>query len=234
MTNRQLNSLKFTSFTISAIVLLAHFGSAEPVQAADAADFEGKRVVHLLQEPRHRTVHHEGNLYLLDVQINPGDMSLPHTHDQAILLTYISSADGSREGAVSSITDYASESYTHEVANEGPGLLRIMALVNAGAGQSANANDEPTGLDTDPQLENPWFRSWRFELAPGESTSVQTHQVSSIIVQVADGLVHVSRPDGITAELDHQADWEWRDANTPFQIHNAGQIATTVVVNEGR
>jgi hypothetical protein len=45
-------------------------------------------------------VRQHGQLYLLDVRIKPGDESFPHTHDQAILLTYISLAGGPQNGRV--------------------------------------------------------------------------------------------------------------------------------------
>ena len=223
-----------TSLVSVFAVLLLFGGSISDTAVAQEDQFPGERVVHILQEPRHRTVHHSGDLYLLDVQINPGDMSLPHTHNQAILYTSISRGDGPRDGGVSSNTDYVTKPLTHKVPNNGPGLFRIIALVNAGTGNTDLKADRPAGLSAEPQLENPWFRSYRFELAPGEETALQTHKFSSFIVQVTDGLIHVTRSDGLTAELDSRADWVWREANEPYLIRNVGSIATAVVVNEGR
>lgn len=194
----------------------------------------GQRVVPLLQEPRHRTVHKDGDIYLLDVQLNPGDTSLPHTHSSAILLTYISNAEGPIDGRVSSNVDYASEEFTHQISNAGPGLFRIIALTSFTAGQSELTTDRPTGLDGEPQLENPWFRSYRVELAPGQETALQTHQYPSVVVQVSNGISHVSRADGITAELNSPADWTWRDAGSSYSIRNPGTVAVTVVINEAR
>ena len=73
---------------------------------AQQADFSNEKIVHLLEEPRHRTVHQEGNLYLLDVQVNPGDISYAHLHDQPILLTSISSGSGPSNGNVRAIPEY--------------------------------------------------------------------------------------------------------------------------------
>ena len=202
--------------------------------AAEDNEFAGERIVHLLQEPRHRTVHNEGDLYLLDVQINPGDISLPHIHDQAIMLTYISMADGPRAGQIGSNIDYASEAVTHKVSNAGPGLFRIIALVNGSAGNIDLESDRPDGLSGEPELENAWFRSYRIELAPGEETEIQLHQLPSVVVQVVDGLLQVTRDDQVINELDHPGNWAWRKAGQSYKVQNVGGIATAVVINEGR
>jgi hypothetical protein len=204
-----------------------------PTASAQEDQFAGEKVVHLLDEPRHRTVHNEGDLYLLDVQVNPGDVSFAHTHDQAILLTTISRGSGPVDGSVSANTDYASEALTHKVSNNGPELLRIMAFVNGGMGNTNLSVDRPTGISEDPQVENAWFRSSRIELEPGEEATVKA-QNSSVLIQVTDGLVHVTRDDGITSELDARADWVWHDANESFSVRNVGRVPTAVVVNEGR
>ena len=220
---------------LSAAAGILLFAAVLPLSSlAQEDEFAGERIVHLLQEPRHRTVHHDGDLYLLDVQVNPGDVSLPHIHDQAILLTYINMSDGPRNGDVNSNTDYASQPHTHKVSNAGPGLFRIIALVNAGAGNADLMADRPSGFSGEPQHENAWFRSYRVELAPSEETSVQIHSLASFVVQVADGLFHVERSDGITAELDARADWVWHDPNEAYVIRNVGQVASAVVINEGR
>lgn len=195
--------------------------------------FDPVRVVNIVDEPRHRTMLRDGQLRLIDVQINPGDTTLPHTHDSAILYTFISNGDGPLNGRVSSTTTYVDEQFTHRVKNEGPGLFRIIALANYG---DAVTLIEPD-LSTPPmvvQLENEWFRSYRLELEAGESGPVTTHTHPVAIVQVSDGLIHVSRADGITEELKTMGDWAWRDAGISYQIHNRSQQAVSVVINEGR
>ncbi|PCJ28656.1 MAG: hypothetical protein COA96_00285 [SAR86 cluster bacterium] len=231
--------MKNTGFRLKAEVLVASvilflYSSFTFSASAQESEFDGERIVHLLQEPRHRTVHHQGDLYLLDVQINPGDVSLPHVHDQPILLTFISSPDRPRDGDVSANIEYASIPDTHKVPNNGSGLFRIIALVHDGEGSASMTSGRPSGLTGEPQLENAWFRSYRVELAPGEETKVQVHESASVVIQVADGLIHVSRSDGITSELDAKAKWAWRDANEAYTVKNVGQVASAVVINEGR
>jgi len=141
------------------------------------------RVVHLLDEPRHRTVFQDGSLYLLDVQLNPGDESLEHLHDQAILLTRISSARGPQNGDVSAITDYASQAFVHKINNSGPGLLRILAFVNGGQGKPGTI-DRPEGMNGAPQLEKQWICSYRVELEPGQSSPLVRHSMPGFLAQV--------------------------------------------------
>jgi hypothetical protein len=194
----------------------------------------GKRVVPLLQEPRHRTVYQDGEVYLLDVQVNPGDTSLPHTHSSAILLTYISNAEGPANGRVNSNTDYATTPFTHEVTNAGPGLLRIMALTSFAPGKSDLTLDRAIGINVEPQLENNWFRSYRLELEPGEEAAMQTYQNPAVLIQVSEGIVHIRRVDGITAELNKVAGWTWCDAGSAVTVRNAGSVPVALVINEAR
>ena len=201
---------------------------------AQEDDWGDQRVVNIRQEPRHRTMHQDGDLYVIDVQINPGDMTLPHTHDSAIMYTFISNGDGPLGGRVASNTDYAKEDFTHQVSNDGTHLFRIIAFANYSSGERSITAGRPKGLTGEPELENEWFRSYRVELAPGEETAVQTHRHPSIIVQVGDGLTHVSRQDGITAELGAMGDWTWRDANSSYSVRNVGSEAVSIVINEGR
>lgn len=233
--NDPLPRMRAVFFILAALLLLVL--SLSPVSqlfAAEDSEFAGERIVHLLQEPRHRTVHNEGDLYLLDVQINPGDISLPHVHDQPIMLTYISMADGPRDGQIGSNIDYATEAITHKVPNAGPGLFRIIALVNASAGNIDLQSDRPQGLGGEPQLENAWFRSYRVELAPGEETEIQLHKLPSVVIQVVDGLLRVTRDDEVTNELDHPGAWAWRKAGQSYKVRNVGAIPSAVVINEGR
>ncbi|MDA1369903.1 MAG: hypothetical protein O2971_03955 [Proteobacteria bacterium] len=205
-----------------------------PGSFAQDDEFAGEKIVHLLQEPRHRTVHKGDGLFLLDVQVNPGDLSFAHVHDQAILLTTISTGAGPSNSDVRAITDYASTPLTHKVGNDGPGLLRIIALVNDGNGVTGNTSDAPFGMASAANLENPWFRSYSIELTPGEETALQTHQNPTVIVQRNAGVVHVTRADGITTELDAPGDWAWSAKQSPFRLRNSGRSAVTVAINEGR
>ncbi|MCY4265522.1 MAG: hypothetical protein OXE78_11795 [Gammaproteobacteria bacterium] len=196
--------------------------------------FLGERVVHLLDEPRHRPVRQEGQLTLLDVRIKPGDESLPHTHDQPILLTYISLADGPQNGRVRVNLNYSIEPLIHKVGNVGPGLFHIIALVHDGSGQPVSDDDVAVGTQVDPDIDNNWFRSYRYELEPGETTALQTHINPTFIIQGSEGLAHVSREDGLTRELAYPGAWAWRKAGSTYNIANVGDSLVAIIINEGR
>lgn len=223
-------ALGAATVALSASLLLS---PAASVRAQEPA-YDPDAVVHLLQEPRHRTVKRDGGVFLLDVQINPGDVTYPHTHNQPILLTYISDAEGPRGGEVVSRTDYANKPLTHVVANPGPGLRHIIAMVNDNPGVAASQQDQPSGVNAEPIIENRWFRSYRLELRPGEVTGLQTHRNPTAIILGTEGTLQVTRPDGIRHELDTPGDWAWRNANTAFAIRNVGTSTATVVINESR
>lgn len=224
---------KNTLYAVCALLAAQMPVSAQEQSGATEQQFDAVRVVNVVDEPRHRTVLRDGQLRLLDVQINAGDTTLPHTHDSAILYTFISNGEGPLHGRVSSITTYVNEQFTHRVNNAGPGLFRIIALANHGDGVFAVTADLPQPPMT-PQLENAWFRSYRIQLSPGESSAVTTHSYPVAIVQVADGVLHVERADGITEELKAVGDWAWRDAGISYRIHNRSEQSVEIVINKAR
>jgi hypothetical protein len=199
---------------------------------AQDEQFAGKRIVPVVQEPRHRVVYQIDDLYLLDVQIQPGDTTLPHTHDSAILYTHLHGPTGPSSGRVISDTRYVQEPLTHEVSNEGPGLLHILALANYGEGRQSKR--QPDGTLGAPVLQNPWFASYRIRLRAGEETGLVRLDNPSVVVQVHDGKIHVTREDGLVEEMNALGNWVWRDSSSPFVIRNLDDDAVEVVVNEAR
>src|SRR5690606_12711719 len=189
-----LDTGRHTLLALGAVLTLTSCAGS-PLFNADG--YERLRTVHVLDEPRHRTVHRDGDIRLLDVQINPGDTSLPHIHDFAILYTFLNLGDGPLYGRMGGNTDYVTEPFTHRVPNDGDELFRIIALGNPGPAVPDTVQDQPQGMPSAPTVENPWFRSYRLELPPGSTSAIQTHINPSVVVQVTDGIVHVSRADGM-------------------------------------
>lgn len=194
---------------------------------------EPLRVVHVLDEPRHRTVYVDGDVRLLDVQVNPGDNSLPHTHDSAIMYTFINLGRG-LDGRVSSITRYVDEPFTHRVGNSGEELFQIIALTSFADSVPDDTEDLPLGLTQDPELENGWFRAWRLTLDAGESYQPITHLNPAFVVQVSEGASQVQRADGITGALLQPGHWSALHAGQGYVLHNPADQPVTVVVKEAR
>ncbi len=195
---------------------------------------EGERVVIVHEEPRHRLVVDGGEYKVLDIQIQPGDTTLYHTHNSPILYTFINTGSGSTDGRVSSNTDYADEPLTHEVSNDGTELFQIIAVAHYGPPRSDLSANRPDGIDREPQLENPWFRSYRFDLEPGEETPVHRHRNPAVIVQVSDGEGEVLRDDGFGSQLHGEGKWAFREAEGTYRLRNAGDTPVSIVVNEAR
>lgn len=217
-----------------ALLLLTSVSLTAPELRAQEGVPEGERVVMVHEEPRHRLVVDGGDYKVLDIQIQPGDTTLYHTHNSPILYTFLNLGDGPTGGRVSSNTDYLQEPLTHEVTNDGDELFHIVAIAHYGPAMPESASDGPRGIDAEPQLENPWFRSFRFDLEPGEETGVHRHENPVVIVQVTDGEAEVLRDDGFGSQLHGLGEWAFREAGGTYRLHNAGDTPVSVVVNEAR
>ncbi len=229
---------KSLSSCLGLLFLASFFAVSLRAQQATSIyerDYDDEDIVALMEEPRHRTVLHEGQLYLLEMLIRPGDESKPHLHNQPLLLTYITQPiEGSQNGRMRSAANYAEEEYVHKIANPGPNMYNIIVMVHEGNGELINNDDRPTGLNMAPIIEDNWFRGYTIELDPGQSTAMQHHINPSAIVLGTEGIAHVSREDGITRELSHPSDWAWRDAGSSYQITNMGDSKIIVSISEGR
>lgn len=216
---------------LAAFASLLTFSSLATAQGVGRDD---AKVLHLLQEPRHRTVYKQDDLFLIDLQINPGDTTYAHTHNQAILRVRISDENGPLRGDVTSDTSYVRDPFTHTLHNDGVAIIHNVLLINDSNGVTRDTNDTPKGVTAEPVLENSWFRAYRIELSPGESTALQTHKNPTVIIQGTPGVLHVTRSDGITHELAKAGAWAWRDAGSAFAVHNTGDSTVVVAISEGR
>src|SRR5690606_37277434 len=93
------------STVLPSLLLLSLASSATAQNADQLLPGSEDQVVNILQEPRHRIVYSQGDVWVLDIQINPGDSTKQHTHVSAILYNFISSGSGSSNGRLSSNTD---------------------------------------------------------------------------------------------------------------------------------
>lgn len=219
------------AFVLPVLLACLLVSTGEALAQADVP--EGEKVVMVYEEPRHRLVVDQGDVKVLDVQIQPGDTTFYHTHDSPILYTFINLGDGPAGGRVRAVTEYADEPLTHEVTNDGTDLFRILAVAHYGPGVS-DSGDLPAGVDASPRLENRWFRSYRFELAPGEETSVHRHRNPVLVVRATEGRAEVLRDDGFGTRLDGLRRWAWLDPGVSYRLHNPGDSTVAVVVNEAR
>lgn len=205
---------------------------------------EPPAVVSIEQEPRHRPVFHAGAVRILDVQIPPGDVTLYHIHDTAILYVPISISptdtqilgrdwlgvgpnDASRFTGlvVVSDTSYATAPLTHRVKNVGSGLFRLIAITNAAAPE-APATQSPPGT---PVLSSPWYSATQLSLAPQASSEWAAPGAPTVIVLPSTGRVRVER-DGETIPLGAPGTWAYIETGQRYRITNLSAGVVSVVL----
>jgi hypothetical protein len=203
--------------------------------------------VPLYQEPRHHVVYESASMRIHDIQIPPGDTTLYHTHDTAILYVPIASSrtraqvlgaewggggaaapapapavvEPARPGKVNSVVTYVEKPFTHRVNNVGTTVFRLVGIANRTAGATADT-DDVSGLSATPELVNKWYRAHRLVLKAGEATASHRHATPVVVVMQTPGTASAAQADGAG----------WLPLNGPgsFARHDAG---THVVRNVG-
>jgi hypothetical protein len=206
--------------------------------------------VPLYQEPRHHVVYDSASMRIHDIQIPPGDTTLYHTHDTAILYVPIASSrtraqvlgaewgggaaaaapaagptpapvEPARPGKVNSVVTYVEKPFTHRVNNVGTTVFRLVGIANRTAGAAADT-DDVSGLSVTPELVNKWYRAHRLALKSGQATPPHRHATPVVVVMQTPGTASAALADGAG----------WLPLNGPgsFARHDAG---THVVRNVG-
>ncbi len=131
------------------------------LSAVAPAALHAQHPVPIEQEPRHRPVLEAGPVRILDVRIAPGDTTLFHIHDRAILYVAIATVAtdaqplGGRWGGATATSDpgwhagdtrsdtaYAVKALTHRVTNVGHGPFHLVATVNGHKGGPEQCAEE--------------------------------------------------------------------------------------------
>ena len=201
-------------------------------------------VVMVQDEPRHHPVFHHSTVRILDVQIPPGDVTLYHTHDTAILYVPISisptdtqilgqewlgvkPADRSRfEGlVVATDTSYASRPLTHRVKNVGDRLFRLIAITNAATPEAVATKSPPGRL----VHASPWYSATQLTIAPQADSEWATAAAPTVVVLPGTGRVRVER-DRETTPLIAPGAWAYIEVGQRYRITNASVGAIAVVL----
>jgi quercetin dioxygenase-like cupin family protein len=218
-------------------------------------------VVPVYREPRHRQVFESGTTRVLDVQVHPGDTSLFHTHAEPILYVNFGNTQlrtqtygqdwpaptpgrGAGAGAapprpaaapgpavrVMSTTSYVEKPVTHRIQNVGTGFFHLIAVLNQTAGEDVTT-PQANGFTGTPEMTNPWYRAYRFTLAPGE-VARHRHAVPAVVVQASDGQAVVTAAR--TWGLNWPTAWAFFDRDESHEVRNAGRTPTEFVEVEVR
>ena len=236
------------------IVAMLGLGASSFAGHAVTAAQEPKPVP-LAGEPRHHVVYESAAIRVHDIQIPPGDTTLFHTHDTAILYVPIARSTNrnqvlggewtggaappavpppapapDRPGPVNSVITYVEKPYTHRVNNVGTSLFRLVGIANRTPGANGAA-DDVSGLSAKPELENNWYRAHRVVLAPGTASASHRHATQVVLVMQTAGTVAV---EGATwSPLNGSGDFVWQ-APGAHVVYNRGQAPIELVEVEVR
>ena len=241
---------------LASPTLLAQSGEA-PVSRADIQS----PVVPVHEEPHHREVFQRGTTRILDLRVPPGDISWFHTHEWPVLyMTLGTSAirtqnlgsDWSGGGArgpnaaaprpaqpqperrmprATSTTSYIEQPVTHRIENRGEGLFSAMVVVNETMGNDTTSVAD-AGFDLEPELTNPWFRSYRVTLAAGETTKAHEHKTPVVIFQAIAGKAMANGP--MDFEFNRPGQWAFYDTGVGHTIENLGDASIELLEIEVR
>lgn len=209
-----------------------------------------QRVVMVHEEPRHRLIHESPEFRVLDVQIQPGDTTLFHTHDAPITYVTISTSStdqmargGSwlgtqprnpppgRIGSVRAVPSYAETPLTHRVTNVGQTLFRLIAVSTHGPGSDSDASGSLPGTVIH---ESRWFRHASVPLGAGEASGTFTAIAPTVLILVEDGRVAIERMDGWLSSLEQAGQSAVLEAGERYTLLNGMRHAAHLVMVEVR
>jgi quercetin dioxygenase-like cupin family protein len=124
-----------------------------------------------------------------------------------------------RTPRATSTTSYAERPVTHRIENVGDGLFSAMVVVNETAGDDTTSVAD-AGFSGEPELTNPWFRSYRVALGTAEKTAAHEHMTPVVIFQAIDGTARTNGP--MDFELERPGHWAFYEAGVAHTIENVG------------
>lgn len=235
-----------TAGFVMTMGLMAGVPAVALAQAPPAATTE--KTVPVFEEPRHHLVVDTPTLRILDIQIPPGDTTLFHMHNSAMIYVPISSsrtrnqnlgedwpapaaapaaapapATPPRPGRITGAANYVEKPTTHRVNNIGTTLFRLIGIANMTPGDATPA----AASATKPEMENRWYRVERLVIAPGASASVPAAAGAVVVVMQTPGTAAV---DGaVWQPLNGPGDFARIDGTKPYVVHNRGTAEVEVV-----
>jgi hypothetical protein len=223
--------------------------------ALTIAAAQDDKVVPVYQEPRHHVVFETPGTRILDIQIQPGDTTLFHTHNDPILYVNMATsqtrsqtlgrewsggeaaasrtpapqpAAPPRPGRMNSVTSYVQQPLTHRVNNVGQSLFRLIGITNASAGDE---RAEPSAdFAAKAEVDNRWFRGYRWSLTA--TVSADHRHANPVAIVLVTGRATTAGP--AKAALDKPGAFAWIDANVAHAIQAVGGDAEVVEVEVRR
>jgi hypothetical protein len=209
-----------------------------------------EEVVPVYMEPLHRLVFESAPVRVLDVQLQPGDTSLYHLHEDPIFYVAIDIAAIDAQvlgeewqrtrvaewspGAVAHDLGHAEKPLIHRIRNVGDETFRLIAVTNSGPPAPPDGSGSDAVLPGDLETEVEWFRQSRVTLAPDTSSGGFQSPFPVVIVQVSPGRADLVVADTATRSLTRPADFSYVESGRDFDLRNTGAIPSTFVVIAAR
>ena len=86
-----------------------------------------------------------------------------------------------------------------------------------------------TNTITKPELDNNWFRGYRFKLGAGNTTEMHRHDYSVVVVQINKGNTDVYEKNQSTVEKTVAGNWSWHKAVLGHKYRNIGEVEVELV-----
>ena len=130
-----------------------------------------------------------------------------------------------------STTSYIEKPVTHRIENRGDGLFSAMVVVSETMGDDTKSIAD-AGFDSEPELTNNWFRSYRVTLGPGQTTAAHEHTTPVVIFQAIAGKAKAEGP--MDFELNRPGQWAFYDTGVGHTIENLGDASIELLEIEVR
>jgi len=208
-------------------------------------------VVPVFEEPLHRLVLERGPVRVLDVQLQPGDTSLYHLHDDPIFYVAIDISEIDAQvlgeewrrtrvsawppGGVAHDLGHAEQPLIHRIRNAGDEAFRLIAVTNGGPPAPLAGPGIDAVLPGTVETEVEWFRQSRVILAPGTANGPIRSGFPVVVVQVSPGTAELTLGDAANrAVLSGPGRFVYVDPGRAFGLRNPGGLQVTLVVVEAR
>jgi len=130
-----------------------------------------------------------------------------------------------------STTSYIERPVTHRIENRGEGLFSAMVVVNETTGDDTTSVAD-AGFESEPELTNNWFRSYRITLEPGKATGAHAHTTPVVIFQAIAGKAAADGP--MDFEFNRPGQWAFYDAGVEHGVKNLGDASIELLEIEVR
>lgn len=133
-----------------------------------------------------------------------------------------------RPGRMNSVTTYSQQPLTHRVNNIGQNIFRLIGVINRSPGDEIATSSE--SFAAKPEVENPWFRGYRWTLT-SELTAEHRHPNPVVIILVGG---RAAAAGSSKASLDKPGAFAFFDANAPHRLQAVGADAEIVEIEVRR